>query len=105
MTDRADDLARRVFESCIHGVSDYDGNYGPCLPCVAAALRAYADEAGREERQTLTAMIDAIIRKRNVLGFDICDFCGDDDVRWPDHVAECEFGQLLAAIRVRGETA
>jgi len=48
MTDRADELARRVFENCTHGVSDYDA-YGPCLPCVAAALRAYTEQARREE--------------------------------------------------------
>src|SRR3990167_7934231 len=51
MTDRADELALRVLETCSHGISDYDDNYGPCLRCTADALRAYAEEARREERE------------------------------------------------------
>ena len=57
MTDRADELARRVFENCTHGVSDYDA-YGPCLRCTADALRAYAEEAGREEREACAKLVE-----------------------------------------------
>ena len=57
MTDRADELARRVFENCTHGVSDYDA-YGPCLRCTADALRAYAEEARREEREASAVLAE-----------------------------------------------
>ena len=57
MTDRADELALRVLETCSHGISDYDDNYGPCLRCTADALRAYAEEARREEREACAKQI------------------------------------------------
>ena len=58
MTDRANELALRVLETCSHGVSDYDDSYGPCLQCTAVALRAYAEEARREEREACAKLVE-----------------------------------------------
>ena len=94
MTDRADELARRVFENCTHGVSDYDA-YGPCLRCTADALRAYAEEARREEREACAAFVER-------MGALALTIPGAPSPEAAAHVAET-CAQIAISIQARGE--
>lgn len=46
MTDRADNLATKIVGACAHAaLPDVGEERGACMACVAAVLRAYAEEA------------------------------------------------------------
>ena len=98
MSDRTDDVVQQLRE-CAH----WSRSNGPCDACIAAALRAYAEEARRKERTSVLALIEKMIRVTNVLGDEMCDYCSDETTKWPQHKQDCEHGQLLAAIRAREE--
>lgn len=68
---------------------------------VVRAIEACVAEAVAAENEACEALLIAHTKVRNVLGQDICDYCGSKDRQWPEHDPECEQGQLLAAIRAR----
>ncbi len=61
-------------------------------------IDTFAAEAVRGTVEKVQAAIDKGWKMRNVLGFDICDLCGE---RWPAHREDCEVGWIMTALRAR----
>ena len=60
MSDRADELAQQLIESCDHApLPDFGEAQVACESCVASVLRAYAEEVRREEREACARTLEA----------------------------------------------
>ena len=51
MGDRAEEKATKTVDVCTHVLADPYYEPGACSQCIVQALRAYAEEARREERE------------------------------------------------------
>lgn len=99
MSDRAEEVAEKVFDECAHNSTLYEW-WGPCKSCVASALRAYAEEAVRVWRGDLWL---AHGHSGLIYGDDgemACSACGVDYKREPNSSRV-----VAAALHARAEEA